>query len=276
MQPRRLTLPDHDVAFVERPGDGTPVVLLHGGAVDHRMWTPQLAGLDGRHLLAPDARGHGGTSDATGPYRLCDDVVALLDALDVPRAVLVGLSMGGGTAVDVALEHPDRVAGLVVSGTATSEPRFTDPWALQVFAEWARAEREADPEAWIEAFLRFVPGPHRARHDVDPAVWSLVETMAREILRDHVQVGPDGAPVPPVRPTPVTRTWERLPQIEVPVLALVGGADGDDHRAMGEQLAGLVPDGRLVVVPGTGHYPNLERPDEFDAAVLGLLRSAAV
>lgn len=271
MKPRHLALVDHDVTYVDRPGDGTPLVLLHGGAVDRRMWAPQLDGLAGRRLLVPDARGHGGTSDARAPYRLCDDVVALLDALEVPRAVLVGVSMGGGTAVDTALEHPDRVAGLVVSGTATSEPRFSEPWALGVFAEWARAEQEADAEAWVRAFLRFVHGPHRTRADVDPGVWAAVETMAREILRDHVQVGPDGTPVPPVRPTPVTRTWERLPQVAVPVLALVGGADGDDHRAMGEQLATLVPDGRLVVVADAAHYLNLERPSEFDSAVLDFL-----
>jgi 3-oxoadipate enol-lactonase len=276
MMPQRLALPDHDVTYVDRAGAGTPLVLLHGGAVDRRMWAPQLDGLTGRRLLAPDARGHGGTSDATAPYRLCDDVVALLDALEVPRAVLVGVSMGGGTAVDAALEHPDRVAGLVVSGTATSEPRFAEPWALEVFAAWARAEQEADVDAWIEAFLRFVAGPDRSRADVDPAVWSAVETMGRETLRDHVRVGPDGAPVPPVRPTPVTRTWERLPEVAVPVLALVGGADGEDHRTMGEQLAALVPDGRLVVVPGAAHYPNLERPQEFDAAVLGFLAASGL
>lgn len=91
------------------------------------MWTPQLDAFPERRIIAPDARGHGGSSDAEGPYRLADDVVVLMDALGLDRAVLAGVSMGGGTAVDVALEHPDRCAALVVTGTGTSEPGFADP-----------------------------------------------------------------------------------------------------------------------------------------------------
>jgi len=271
-----LALPDHRAALVDRPplagpGDRTPLVLLHGGAADHRMWTPQLGGFAARRLVVPDARGHGGSSDAAAPYRLCDDLVALLDALGIERAVLVGVSMGGGTAVDTALEHPSRVAGLVVSGTDTSEPEFTDPWALEAFAQWQEAEAAGDAERWIAAYLRFVPGPHRSADQVDPDVLALVERMARDTLAGHVQLDERGVPRPPHPPTPVRGTWARLPGITVPAVAVAGALDGEDHLRMAERFAASVPGAALVRVPASAHYPNLEQPGVFDAAVQQLL-----
>lgn len=271
MQSREL--PEQTISYTLRPGaEGgrVPLVLLHGGAVDARLWTPQIDAFPERTVVAPDARGHGGSSDATGPYRLTDDLVALLDALDIPRAVLVGISMGGGTAVDTALEHPDRVAALVVSGTGTSEPVFTDPWCLETFRRWRQAEQEGDLDAWIDAFMAFTAGPHRTRDDVDPGVWELVETMARETVAGHLRVDEHGMPIPPAPPVPVTRTWERLGQVEVPVLALCGAQDGPDHRAMGERLARSVAHGDYREVPGA-HYPNLEDPEAFGAEVRAAL-----
>ena len=85
--------------------------------------------------------------------------------------------MGGGVAVDTALEHPHLVSGLVVSGSGTSEPTFTDPWVLDVFAEWKAAEETRDPQRWLDAFLRFVPGPLRSLDDVDVAVVDRVRQM---------------------------------------------------------------------------------------------------
>ena len=268
----RFDLTDQTITcYLARPGRGSgaaaPLVLLHGGGVDRRMWGPQLSAYPERTVIAHDARGHGGSSDADGPHRLADDVVRLLDALEIDRAVLAGVSMGGGTAVDTALEHPDRVAGLVVSGTGTSEPQFSDPWTLSTLAEWNAAQERGDLEGWIDAFMRLGAGPGRTADDIAPGVWQLVETMARETVAEHLRVAPDGTPIPPFPATPVTRTWERLPTIDVPVLALSGGSDGADHRAMCARLAASVPIGDHQVIPGTGHYPNLEDPVAFDHAV---------
>ena len=269
---QHLHLADQHVAFVDRdPGTGAmPLVLLHGGAIDHRMWGPQLDAFPERRVVAPDARGHGWSSPAA-EARLCDDVVALLDALEIERAVLAGISMGGGTAVDTALEHPDRVAGVVAGGVGTSEPVFEDPWALDLFAQWQRAEAAGDAQAWMAAFMAFVPGPRRRREDVDPAVWDAVEAMAWHTLKEHVVVGPDGIPVQPARPTGVSDTWARLLRVAAPVLAVVGAVDGDDHQKMAERLAALVPQGELAVVEASAHYPNLERPEAFNQLVRDFL-----
>lgn len=268
----RLDLTDQTITYdLAGPAPGTgaavPLVLLHGGVVDRRMWGPQLGAYPDRTVIAPDARGHGGSSDADDPYRLTDDVIRLLDALEIDRAVLAGVSMGGGTAVDTVLEHPGRVAGLVVSGTGTSEPQFTDPWMLSTLADWDTAQERGDFEGWIGAFMRLGAGPDRTADDIDPDVWQLVETMARETIGGHLRVAPDGTPIPPTPVTPVTRTWERLHTVDVPLLAVSGGADGADHREMCRRLAASVPIGEHREIPGVGHYPNLEDPAAFDQAV---------
>lgn len=271
-----LDLPDQRIAYLRagpsgRPA-GPPLLLLHGGAVDKRSWHPQLTAFPERSVLAIDARGHGESSDAEAPYRLADDVIALMDALDIEQAVPVGVSMGGGTACDLALEHPGRIAGVVVCGTGTSEPEFTDPWVLQTFADWRAAEQGSDLEAWVEVLQRFTAGPRRTREDVDPDVWELIGTMARDTVTQHLRVGPDGLPLMPQSPTSVADTWARLPEIEMPVLAVGGQFDSGDHREMGRRLAASVGGpGRYVEVPDAAHYPNLEHPAAFDAAVRELL-----
>ena len=136
-------------------------------------------------------------------------------------------------AVDTALEHPGLVAGLVVSGTGTSEPTFTDPWVLDVFAEWKAAEETRDPQRWLDAFLRFVPGPRRTLDDVDAAVVDRVRQMGWDTLQNH-------AVDHFVPPTAVTRTWERVPSIDVPVVVVSGALDSPDHIDMGHRLADSV------------------------------------
>jgi pimeloyl-ACP methyl ester carboxylesterase len=252
-------------------------VLLHGGVLDHRMWDQQIDPLvaAGHRVIAVDARGHGDSSTATAPFRHCDDVAVLLRALDAGPVVLVGVSMGGSTVLDVALEHPGLARALVISGAGTSEPDFRDPWILEVQAEWRRAEEAADAEAWIAAFQRLGSGPYRDVVAVDQDVLARTRTMAVDTITRHVPTAPDGTPTAPVLPTPVTRTWERLPGVGAPLLAIIGGVDSDDHIRMAERAAFAVPNGRTATVGGTAHYPNMERPEAFDAILLGFLAEHA-
>ena len=236
-------------------------MFLHGGGLDRRMWDQQVeAFAETNHVVLLDARGHGESSTATHAYRHCDDVAAVCSALDLGPAVLVGLSMGGGTAVDVALERPDLVAGLVISGVGTSEPEFTDPWVHEVFAAWKAAEDARDVQRWLDAFLRFASGPYRSLDDVDPKVVDWLRRMAWDTLQHHAVHGF-------VPPTAVTRTWERASAITVPVAAVSGTLDSPDHIRMAHRLAGTVADGRVVDIPGTAHYPNMEQPAAFDEVV---------
>jgi len=253
-------------------GAGDPVILLHGGFLDRRLWDEQIPALESRYrVIAPDLRGHGASANASRPFRYADDVAALLAHLDSGPGVVVGLSMGAGVAVDTALEHPHLVRALVVSGAGTSEPKFTDPWTRSVLADLASSAAVGDLETLVAAVTLFAAGPHRTLDDLDPNVVHRVREMARRTIAKHTVGERDWL-------LPVRETWSRAPTITVPVLAINGALDASDHIAMAERFARTVPDGTITTIEGTAHYPNLERPGAFDqalAAFLGTLPPAA-
>ncbi|MBL1082545.1 alpha/beta hydrolase [Streptomyces actinomycinicus] len=265
---RSLQTADGCLAYREA-GSGAPLVLLHGGFTDHRMWAEQIRAFAPSHrVIAWDARGHGASDNATRPFRQVDDLATLLRGLDAAPAVLVGLCMGGGIAVDCALEYPELVRAVVVSGSGTSEPVFENPWVLQVAGAQQQALAAGDLAGWADAYVRWAAGPHRDVADVDPEVVALLRETGLGTLRKH-------SPGEPDHHVPVTGTWERVPGIEVPFLAVNGDLDSPDHLAMAARLAGLVQDGRTVGVPDTAHYPNMEDPARFNAELAAFLEKLA-
>ncbi|MFC7303829.1 alpha/beta fold hydrolase [Streptomyces monticola] len=258
---------DGPLVYRDTGGTGRPLVLLHGGFVDHRMWERQVPFLARRfRVIAPDARGHGGSANASRPFRHTDDLAALLRHLDVGPAVLVGVSMGGAIAVDTALEHPGLVRAVIVSGVGTSEPEFVDPWNTGLQEEQGRALAAGDVPAWINSFTRFAAGPHRTLDDVDQDVVRLLRDMEARTIGKHTAAEPDWQ-------VPVADTWSRAAKITVPVLAVNGALDSDDHLAMAERLARIVPEGRATSIEGTAHYPNMERPEAFNSLVQEFVRT---
>lgn len=263
----QLRVPDGEL-HIRDFGTGTPVVLLHGGALDSRMWEEQIPVLTraGYRVAAFDARGHGQSTLPTTPFRQCDDVAAIVRHLDDGPAVLVGLSMGGASAVDTALEHPDLVRAVVAVGSGTTEPAFADPFVLRIFETWQHAQENNDIEGWLDAFLLFAAGPHRGLDEVDPEVVSRIRRMAQDTVLAHAR--PEA-----VQPEHVVGSWERLGEIAVPVLAMLGELDASDHREMGMRLASSVQKGRSKVIAGTAHYPPMEQPDAFNQVLLEFLGS---
>lgn len=246
-------------------GSGRPLALLHGGFLSHEMWNDQISALSSHYrVIAPDARGHGLSPNAAGPFRHTDDVAELLRGLGIESAVLIGLSMGGGVAVDTALEHPDLVEALVVSGVGTSEPAFADPWTTRVWSEWNAAMAAGDFEASVGKFTLFAAGPHRSLDQVDGRVVDRLRRMTVATMAKH-------DPDEPNWMTPVPDTWERAASIAVPVLAINGAIDSPDHIGMAERLIETVPSGRAVAVDDTAHYPNMERPGRFNELLADFL-----
>ncbi|MEV7792061.1 alpha/beta hydrolase [Streptomyces sp. NPDC087512] len=255
---------DGDLAYLDT-GTGDPVVLLHSGFADHRVFAAQIPALSAGHrVIAPDVRGHGASANATRPFRWADDLAALLRHLDAAPAVLIGVSMGGAIATDTVLEYPELVRAVVTCGAATSEFTYTDPWVRSVQAEQDRALAAGDVEGWLTAFLRFVPGEHREAEDVDPDILRRLREMTLATLAKHT-------PDEENRHVPLTNTWERVPKIDVPVLTVNGALDAPDLIAEAERLARTVRDGRSTTVEGTAHYPNMERPEEFNRILLDFL-----
>ena len=139
------------VIYYEVAGSGEPVVLIHGGQMDRRMWDPQFESWSKKYrLVRYDVRGYGRSPTPTLPYSDTDDLLAVLDALAIPKAHLVGLSLGGRIAIDFTLAHPDRVASLVAVAAGMSGFEFSaGNWPQQM-----RAAQEQGGEAAAELWLK--------------------------------------------------------------------------------------------------------------------------
>ena len=258
---RYAPLPDGGRLAYRDAGRGPLVVLLHGGFLDHRQWNAQLAALPARYrVVAPDARGHGDSTNAEAPFRHTDDVAALIRHLDAGPAVLIGVSMGAATATDTALEHPGLARALVVSGAGTSEPEFTDGWTRAVLEQTMSALFAGDVPGALAAWGGFATGPNRTRADLDPAIPALIDEMTRKTWMKHTAEDRDWS-------THAADTWARTAKLDLPVLAVIGGADSDDHRRLAARLADTVPGGRKTTIADAAHYPNMEHPAEFNAIV---------
>ncbi|MCB5907070.1 alpha/beta fold hydrolase [Streptomyces pinistramenti] len=259
---------DDGELFYEAAGTGPAVVLLHGGMLDQRMWDEQFAWLvrSGLRAIRYDIRGHGLSSSVTGDWANHDDLRALLDALAVPRAVLVGLSHGARIALDTALAHPQRVTALALASPAVSGRAFTDPFLLAHIREQVAAIGEPDgAERYVEHFLRmWVDGPHREPAAVDAALRERLRASAQANAEVHSDALGAGAPVE-------VGAAGRLAEIRVPTLVLDGDLDSTDISANAHALALAVPGAQRIRIPGAGHMVNLENGAFFDHALHGFL-----
>src|SRR4029079_8993391 len=258
------------IAFDDE-GAGEPVVLVHSGVADRRMWHRLAPALAVRHrVIRPDARGFGESLPPSGPWAHHTDLLALLDELLVGRAHLVGTSMGAGVAVEAALSRPDAVASLVLAAPggalfAESPPELRPVWAAEV-----DALDRGDLDGAVEVNLRaWVDGPERSADAVDPALRAFVGRMQREAF-ELPEWDQETAPEHELSPGAA----ERFAEIACPVLIVVGDGDQPSVRATGERIAAEAPRARLVVWRGVAHMLTMERPDEFAALVLAFLAEA--
>ncbi|MFC1415623.1 alpha/beta fold hydrolase [Streptacidiphilus cavernicola] len=244
------------------------LVLLHSGFVDHTQFDNLIPGLTalGYRVIAPDARGHGRSANASRPFRPTDDLAALLRHLGLRQVVLVGVSMGAMTGVDTAIEHPDLVRALVVSGRGLGEPDLDDAWAAALHQRQFDALAAGDIQGYLDHFVQWIAGPRRPLADVDPAIVAHVREMALCTLAKHT-------PDEPNHVVPVEDVPGRAKGIRVPVLAVNGALDAPGVLATTDHLIRTVPNGRTVLLDGAAHYTTQEAPEQFTRALLAFLRS---
>jgi 3-oxoadipate enol-lactonase len=255
--------------YYESMGEGEPVVLIHGGAVDHRMWRREFADLARDHrVIRLDVRGQGLSQNPAGAYCSYEDLGLLLDHLDIPRAHLVGLSLGGRIAVDFALANPERVISLVAVAPGLSGYPFETPedqaYLQKVRAAWMAGDWAQAAEEFVRAWC---DGPRRSPDETDPDVRRLVKAMALETMRPDRYAGGGRELDPPA--------VDRLAELSVPTLAIVGELDMPSIHEIVGMIADRVPGARRVDVPGVAHMVNLERPGRFGEILRGFLAERA-
>jgi pimeloyl-ACP methyl ester carboxylesterase len=243
------------VAYLDE-GAGPPVLLLHAGVNDKRSWRHVVADLAPTHrVLVPDRRGYGETTYAAEPHDHLDDMLAVLDhaGVDGPVAV-VGCSMGGRTALDLTLAHPDRVERLVLIGSACrgAPDLFPDDYpesyreighAIDLAEEAGDVDTVNQLEAWL-----WLDGPS-ARE-------GRVEGEARELFLAMNRIALEADDPGEERERPAA--WDALDRIAVPTLVLVGDLDLEDIALVSEGLAERIPGAGFELLQHTAHLPHLE------------------
>lgn len=253
----RVAVPGSSL-FYEAAGQGSPLILLHAGSLDRRMWDPQFLALaDSHRVIRYDARGHGRSGPVTGRFDPSQDLYALMEALHIPRATLVGCSLGGATAIDFALAHPEYVARLVLVSSGLSGYRWPAesrdvPWRVAARAAALRADTVGIARAWLQSdyFAVARTNPTLAAR-LDTLLSDNVESWRSALhngRQDTVLAGP---------------AQGRLHQIRVPTLVIVGRRDVLDILRIADTLRAHIPVTQFAPVEGIGHLPNMERPSEF-------------
>jgi pimeloyl-ACP methyl ester carboxylesterase len=251
--------------YYQEGGEGPPVVLIHGGYLDHRMWDGQIEALKANYrVVRYDVRSHGRSHALEGPFSDPDDLSVLLDTLKIPRAHLVGLSLGGQIALDFAILNPDRVESLLLAGPGLGGFPAGSPQVVRYMEEITDAlNREAFPET-IEIFTRYwCDGPFRSPAEVDPDVRGKVlemlsgsrERWGRSRLARQLD--------PPA--------MDRVSEIDAPTLILFGTLDMPDLKEVVDYLEATIPNARRVDIPGVAHMVNLEAPERFNEVLLEFL-----
>ena len=250
-------------------GSGPAVTLIHEGIADRRMWRETLPVLEADFTVVTyDQRGFGDSTLPSGPATYTDDLRALLDYVGLERTTLVGASLGGRVALELALLHPHRVDRLVLAAAGLPDWDWGDE-VKRVGDEEDEAYESGDLDRAVELNLKlWVDGPRRGSDAVDSAMRAFVGKMQRRAFEIPV---PDPEPTAPPPLDPPVRG--RLGDIAIPTLVVVGDEDVEDMKQIADVLADEIPGARKVTLSDTAHMIPLERPREFNRILLDFLQT---
>jgi pimeloyl-ACP methyl ester carboxylesterase len=247
--------------YYELAGEGEPLVLIHGFTLDRRMWDAQVEPFARQYrVLNYDGRGFGKSAAPDGTeYDRAEDLKALLDGLGIERAHIVGLSMGGGVAIDFALAYPEMTRSLIAVDSVLSGHHWSEEWDNTVKPIW-QVGRAGDVEGarrlWLDHAL-FAPARER------PAVKERLDRIVGEysgwhwLYRDKVRD---------------RNAASQLERIGAPTLSVTGERDLPDFHAVANALEQKVK-AKKVILPRAGHMSPMEDPEAFNRVALEFLAS---
>ncbi len=244
-------------------GEGPAIVFIHGWTLDLEMWDPQAARLSGSmRVLRHDRRGFGQSTGTPDPGADAGDLVALLDHVQVERAVVVGMSQGARAALAVALRFPQRVTSLVLDGP----PDCLGADELESDGELSLAPfRALVRKSGMDVFRHAWRGhPLMRLYADDPAPRALLDRMLARYSGADL-AGPESAGAAPI-------DARALARLTLPVLIVNGSCDTPARIAAGDRLMQLLPRAQRAWVPGAGHLANLDDPVVYDDVLRAFLR----
>jgi 2-hydroxy-6-oxonona-2,4-dienedioate hydrolase len=251
----------------ERSGTGHPIVFIHAGVADRRMWHSQLASFSQQFAaVAYDMRGFGESRPTAGEHSPQRDLKRLLRELEIDRPHLVGCSKGGETALDFALSHPHLVESLTLVGSSVSGWESDAPPAPG-YDEMVAAFEAGDIDAAADAGVKmWIVGPNRTVEDIGDDIRALGRSMASIILRN--QAAGIGRELPPTRPA-----LAELEKVATPTLVVSGALDDRDVLVVADTLASRIPGARARFIEDAGHLSPLEKPQAFNRILIDFVRT---
>jgi len=268
---RTVDVDDGGRIHIVEAGRGRPIVLLHGVTLSVLTWTYQLRDLSDRyHVIAVDQRGHGVSEHGRGGLtieRMAADVASLVEQLDLRDAIVVGHSMGGFVAQQLALDHPEaaaRISGLILLSTAAAIGQGVPGWDLMM--------RFFEPGASAVRLSQWRPGGWLPAGDVGMAVTRLSfgsKPSAEHVALAHRMTGSIGGAMLAELTPGIARfdIRRRLGEIAVPTLVITGSRDLITPPRLGAAIARGIPGAEFEVVPHGGHMLMLERRDWLNARI---------
>jgi 3-oxoadipate enol-lactonase len=239
-------------------GSGPAIVFIHGHPFNQSMWDPQVAALTWKYrVITFDLRGYGAsdvpTAEATTLETMASDINALLDHLNIPKAVIAGLSMGGQIAMAFAEQYPHRLSGLILAATFP-----------QADTEEAIKTRRATADRFLQQGS-VLPGGEMIAKLIAPASLKRDPDIAVKVFTMIAHTPPAGAAAA-LRGRALRKDYtQSLTRITVPTLIIVGTEDVYTNVETAKQIHQSIPNSHLEIFDGIGHLPNLEAPDHFNA-----------
>ncbi len=252
--------------FYESAGKGSVVILLHGGNLDRRMWDAEFSALQRTHrVIRYDARGFGRSGPADTAFAAHEDLLALMDALRIPRASLVGLSLGGRISIDFALAHPERVERLVLAAPGISGGTWADDgdtlWLSEARAAAQRGDSVAVARAWLgSAYIRTALRDSALARRVRG--WAMDQLPFWGGIVRHQNLDVEAA----------SPAAGRLAELRAPILLIVGTDDTAFIQDVARAIQSQAPNVRRVDLRGAGHMVNIEAPEPFLREISAFLR----
>ena len=253
--------------YYETAGEGMPFVMIHAGVADRRQWNNEFEYFARKYqVIRYDMRGYGKSEPVDGEFSHMDGLLGVLDALEIhDPIVIMGCSMGGGLAMDFALMHPSRVRALIMVGSAPSGLELDVP-ALAKFADAEKAFEAGDLDLVCEIETQiWFDGTGRTPEQVNPSMRNLLYEMNRQALAHEVKnLGKR-------LPNTETPAFDRLPDLKIPVLVVVGEHDTPYILAAADYMREKISSVQKVMIADAAHLPNMDHPDEFQAIVTKFL-----
>jgi len=252
--------------YYETAGAGHPIVLIHGYTLDSRMWDDQFDKLSQKYrVIRYDLRGFGKSAYPSPGQKYChtEDLKALLDYLKISKAYVMGLSMGGGIAVEFTLEHPDVAQALIPVDSTLGGFSHSDEFNAifkEVFTTFSEEGLGPAKKVWMGCQL-FKPIFE------SPVAASRLSTMVSDYSGWHWSTNSDA--MQSITPAAIGR----LEEIDAPVLVIVGERDVSDFLDIARVMERDIPNARLAVLDDAGHMSNMEEPESFNREVLSFLES---